>query len=273
MAEILRLESSPLTYRIIGQEDIDQLYAIYPDLPRNCNFGCPSCGKDNGNMRDGYVILNGVTYQCNCQDQLQRHKHYLNAGIGMAYQTLSWADYHGDPSALTAINEYREKLDANIESGKGLMLFGGYGVGKSMLCYLVLKECVMAGYKCFATTYADMLASMKAGWKDPQFAQWYKSKVDSAQVLMLDDVGKELFGASGHNDDFAKQTLDSLFRTRVQQSRPTFITTNLNTTNLREIYGEAFFSLMTESMSPILVNGFDYRGAVKTQGKGARRIY
>lgn len=274
MEQVLRLEQSPLAYRILDQSDADQLYSIYPDLPKSYLYGCPTCGKNRGDMVDGITVVNGIEYVCNCQDQLQRHKHYLNAGIGLTYQILSWNDFHGDAEAYADVSRYMEEFHSNIESGRGLLLYGEqYGTGKSMLGYLILKECVFAGYRCYATTYLDMLSSLKAGWRDEQYAKWYRDKIDSAQILMIDDVGKELMQASGFNNDFSKQQLDGLMRTRTQQSRATIITTNLSTGDISRVYGSALWSLISENMTPIKVDGVDYRRSVDKPPKGQRRIY
>ncbi len=270
----MRLESSPLMYSIISQDDAEQLYAIYPDLPKSHLHGCPSCGKNHGDMVNGTVVLDGIEYECNCQDQLQRHKHYLNAGIGLTYQVLDVKDFHGDQNALLSVAAYIQRYEEMLEIGKGIFLYGeGYGTGKTMLAYLALKWFVLNGKKCYATTYADMLSSMKAGWKDEKYAKWYRAKVDSAQVLVLDDVGKELMSGSGFNNDFSRQTLDGLIRTRTQQSRPTIITTNMDKSQFVLTYGEQLHSLIKESMVTIHVTGEDYRNKAETKPKGQRRIY
>lgn len=274
MEEILRLETSPLAYKIIDQDDAEQLYSIYPDLPKSHMDGCPSCGKNLGPMVDGELLLDGVKVRCNCQDQLQRHKHYLNSGIGLTYQLLGWSDFKGDASAIARVTEYMEDISNKVESGVGLLFYGTqYGTGKTMLAYLVLKELILKGYRCYATTYNDMLASMKAGWRDDRYAKWYKNKIDSAQVLVLDDVGKELMQSGGFNNDFSRQTLDGLLRTRVQQGRPTIITTNMDLNGLTVSYGASMVSLLTECMDPIHVRGVDYRPSMKKKPKGERRIY
>lgn len=269
-----RLESSPLMHRIINQEDVAQLYKIFPDLPKSHRVGCPSCGKNDGEYVDGHVEIDGEVYTCNCQDQLQRYKHYLNSGIGLNYQLLGWKDFHGDKAALAKSIEYVSSLKANIEAGIGLFYTSPvYGCGKTMLASLVLKECVLAGYKSYSTTFMDMISSMKAGWKDAEYAKWYKTRVDSAQILLIDDVGKELMAGSGFNNDYSKQILDGIMRTRNQQSKPTFITTNLAFGDMERIYGGALGSLIVESTMGIEVGGEDYRPKTIKQPKGYRRIY
>lgn len=269
-----RLKSSALLNRPLPQDDADELYRIYPDLPRNHMFGCPACGKNKGYGVDGELVLGDESFECNCHDQLQRHKHYLNAGIGSTYQFLSWQDYHGDVEAILAVQQWMAALDANVESGRGIYIWGeSNGTGKTMLAALVLKECVMRGYVCYMTTFQNLLSSLKSGWKDADFDRWYRTKVDSAQVLLLDDIGKEITAGSGFNSDFSQQTFDSILRTRIQQARPTLFTSNMNVGQLAPHYGLAAVSLMGENTQVVHVRGSDYRPSALSMPKGKRRVY
>ena len=272
--DMAQLSSSRLLNRIVPQEDAEELYRIYPDLPRNHLTGCPSCGKNNGYGLDGVLELDGTMVKCNCHDQLHRHKHYLNAGIGATYQFVTWKDFVGDQNALGSVVSWVNSLESNVEAGRGLYIWSSVnGTGKTMLGALALKECVMFGYRCYMTTFQNMLSSLKSGWHDAEFDRWYRGKVDSAQVLMIDDVGKELMQTGGFNNEFARQTLDSLLRTRVQQARPTIFTSNLSPGQLQPQYGQAVMSLLTENTYEVAVDGTDFRPSYTSRLKGHRRVY
>lgn len=269
-----RLSDSFLLNRPIPQEDAEQLYRVYPDLPQSHMSGCPSCGKNRGYGADGILLLDGVEWECNCHDQLQRHKHYLNAGIGAAYHYITWKDFHGDTKAYTSTVDWVGNYAENIESGIGLYIWGRqFGTGKTCLAAFALKELVMLGYRCYMTTFQNMLSSMKSGWRDSEYDKWYRDKIDSAQVLFIDDIGKETMAGGGFNNDFARQTLDSLMRIRTQQGRPTLFTSNLSIGELANNYGVAIVSLFAESTDVIEVGGSDYRPLLQRQVKGQRRVY
>jgi DNA replication protein DnaC len=268
-----RLEDSPLLYRVLPQEDVDKLYAIYPSLAKSSRNGCPACGKNLGPDVDGFVEIGGAKYRCNCRDQLQRQKHYLDAGIGITYQFLWWSDWHGDEDVLGKVVDYRMHLVENVESGVGMVLRSpDFGVGKTFLAAMLAKSAVWDGISTYMTTFPDLLSSMKAGWKDSDFSKWYRHKVDSAHLLVLDDVGKEMVAGSGFNNDFAKLTMDNIVRTRVQQGRTTIVTTNLSSNDMRQVYGPALASLMSEQMVEVIVRGDDYRPQKKPSIVGHRRI-
>jgi hypothetical protein len=54
-------------------------------------------------------------------------------------------------------------------------------------------------------------------------------------------------------------TLDSIIRNRVQNARPTFITTNLDNAGIMGLYGISAFSLLSERSKFFPVTGRDFR--------------
>ena len=233
--------------------------SLYPNLSRNHYLGCPSCGKNKGKFKNGYVNLkDNLEYECNCQDQLQRHKHYLNAGIGRAYQFLCWADFTGNDALCADAKEFCENLGAHIEDGEGLIMCSrSYGTGKTLAASLIAREAVQLGYNTFMSTWADMLDDKKDGWKDNEFNCWHSQRVNSAQLLVIDDLGKEMTGRDGFNDSFSRQTFDTIIRTRTQRAQATIITTNLLSSELEATYGAAVISLLRERCHLKVYEGSD----------------
>lgn len=280
-----RLEPSRLKKEFLSDADAEQLYRMFPETPMGFLTGCPTCGKNRGEYVDGTVVLptgpGGAVEEwgCDCQDQLSRHKHYLSAGIGMTYQVLNWTDWDGSPDVMAQLsNMYLNDFESKLATGAGLVLMSkSLGTGKTFVATLVLRMAIRDyGVSGFMTTYADMLTNMKKGWRDAEFSGWYERKVNSSKVLVVDDLGREA-SAGDFGWQFSTETLDSLIRTRVQQSKVTIITTNLLPDPLEQRYGEAVKSLLTEKFLPILMEGDDYRKnsnrGMSLPPKGRRRIW
>lgn len=274
MVVMPRLEDSVLLDMPLDQEDADELYLVFPDVPRSSDEGCPTCYKNRGKIQDGVVSVRGVQMQCNCADQLQRYKHYLNAGIGLTYQRLYWDDYFGDPEAAKFVKNYIENLQRNQMEGRGFVAFGSPGQGKTMLAAFVLKEAVNLNIPCYMTTAYDFIQSTKKGWSDPTYAKWYKRKIDAARLLVLDDLGKEIEGFSNAKTDvMAIQQIENLIRVRTQQMRPTLITTNLKDLDMiKSTYNHFVTSLLTESCSFFWFSGDDARIRAN-EARRQERIY
>lgn len=256
-----QLPESPLMNMVLSQHDADLLYEQYPDTPHSPDDGCPTCGKNRGRGKNGTVVLGGEEWECNCADQLQRHKHYLAAGIGLRYQRLSWADWVNNDFDVSRLEFYRNNIDGFIREGIGLIAIGKPGTGKTMLVTLIMKELVQKGYRCYMTTAAQLITMVRDGWKSERERLMFKDKIERADVLFIDDPGKELFGSSleSFNNSHARSTIESILRERVQGSKPTFFATNLGQDEITSQYSESFSSMLKEAVYFVAVNGSDHR--------------
>lgn len=222
----------------ISPEDAKRVYRSYPDLKKN---QCPTCRGD-GRL-------------CDCHQQIQLAKHYSAAGIGRPFQRLDWPDFKGDPEILASAQHYLSRAEDYIDNGIGLLFMGPVGTGKTMLAYLVLKTLVRQGYKCYATTFSGMIEEFTASWYNSDQKLWFANKFMYSQVLLLDDVGKELRS----NNNLSPSTFDNVLRTRVQEGRPTFMTTNFVSENeFVHGYGSAALSLIKRSSLMLDFKGEDY---------------
>lgn len=267
-----RLKSSPLMNRMLPQEDADMLYATRTDVPRSFRDGCPACGKNRGRGVDGIIEIPEGTCICNCRDQLQRYKWYMSSGIPKTYCFLGWGDFHGDDGAFRSAKRYVENLPRNIDEGMGILFHGGFGTGKTMLASLIGKAAIRAGHQVMMTTFKDMVDDTKAGWSDREYEAWYRAKVESCRLLILDDMGREQMDTSTFDNSFARRMFDSLLRTRTQFGRTTIVTTNMDSRSIVSMYGTAVASLISERMTIINVGGADYRPKAKMPQIGHRMV-
>lgn len=231
----------------LPDDEADRLYRRYPYIGQDSETYCPTCEKR------GTIQWKGQTWRCDCHHQLQLYKHYLAAGIGVTYQRLEWTDFEGCDEIVAKLAEYLQHHQRYVARGVGLFFSGSVGTGKTMLANLVLKWFVKYGYTCFATTFAQTIELMTAGWSSPEDKMYFRKKFVDSQVLLLDDVGRE------HRTKLSEATFDSILRTRVQEGRPTFITTNMNAAELESGYGSGVLSLLKEASMYCEFTGDDFR--------------
>jgi len=237
---------------ILSEEEANRLYARFPDLR---NGPCPTC-RGKGTYR-----WESVDHPCNCRLQRQLAKHYSKSGIGVRYQRLDWSDFVGDPEALTQISEYVLRYDQMLRQGMGLLLTGTLGTGKTFLGTMVLKELIKRGYNCWATTFAQTIEAFTATWGNQEEKGWFAKKFMHSQVLLLDDLGRDL--RTGNN--LPQSTFDSILRTRVQEGRTTILTTNMSMRELESGYGSAVLSLLKEVSLLVNFTGDDFRPAANAR--------
>lgn len=247
---------SDIRTRYLSDAEAERLYRNHPQLGRSYQKYCPTCDKT------GTYFWRGTAHRCDCEYQLQLHKHYLAAGIGVTYQRLDWDDYVGPTGSLDGVQKYLDKREQFLKRGIGMYFSGSFGTGKTMLANLVLKELVKDGLACFATTFSQTVEMFTAGWTDKADKTYFQQKFINSQVLLLDDVGKELRGT---RIALAETTFDAILRQRVQAGRATFITTNMDTFDLEDGYGAAILSLVKEKSLELPFEGDDFRPAANTR--------
>ena len=228
----------------LSDEDLARLEGRYPRIQ-----DCPTCEGS------GRYVFRGGEYKCDCMMQRQLHKHYLNAGIGTTYQRLDFNDYEGSQDVLRGLLTYIEGYERYASRGMGLLLTGGFATGKTMLANLILKEFVKQGYRVFATTFAQTVDMLTAGWKSNEDKRYFQRRFLDSEIVLLDDVGRELRSRS----NLSESTFDTILRTRVQEGRPTFITTNMSPEELGDGYGSAVLSLLKEHSIVCEMTGEDFR--------------
>jgi DNA replication protein DnaC len=238
-----------LEKRMLSDEDAERLYAEFPEIKQSYEKYCPTCGKT------GFYFWKGKKNICDCRGQLNLFKNYQNAGIGKLYHSLTWEDFHGDPELKVAAVDYLESADRLIANGIGIILLGDIGVGKTMAMNLLMKDLLRLGHRVYATTFASMISMFTAGWNSNEDKQLFERRIRMSEILLLDDLGKEMKTKT----NLGEWTFDHVLRSRVQHGRPTFITTNMNGSEIQEGYGAATMSLLLETSIAYEVQGSDFR--------------
>lgn len=238
-----------LKHRFLSDEEVNVVYRDNPELGGSYTDYCPTC-RNRGTYR-----YEGVEHVCDCEEQLQLHKHYLAAGIGLQYQRLDWDHYTGDLAVANELQAYVLNHDDYVDQGLGLLFTGTRGTGKTMLATLVLKEFIRAGYTCRYATYSAVMEAYTAGWRDRDEKRRFEDKFLRTKVLLLDDMGRE----AKSSNNMQESTFEHILRNRVQSCRPTILTTNLNLDDLEESYGPSAMSLLSEQSMVMEMTGDNFR--------------
>lgn len=230
----------------LSDDQVKHLSATYPEIR---DPGCVTC-RGTRSYR-----WKGEEHPCDCVQQRELHTQYCLAGIGLRYQRLTWDDL--EVPLPDAVSEWIAHRDSYVASGTGLLLTGTNGSGKTMLATLLLKELVRDGLDCYATTFASTIDALIASWHSDQERRDFAERFMRSRVLLLDDVGKGI--SNSFRDRVTPETLDHILRTRVQNERPTLLTTNLSVEEIRHGYGTSVFSLLVEQSIPVVLNSPDFR--------------
>lgn len=271
----LTLPPVPPTIRTLHNEESRSL-----DLRSKLTFTperCVTClGQRWFLWRDSYG--NPAEFDCDCKGQYRLFRYLLHCGIPLNYQRLGWNDLeYVDQPVIDAMMDYLDHRQSYINAGFGLVAHGSKGNGKSLLAYLLVKRLIADGVTCFATQFADLVDSYAQTWRDPEQEKWYTATIRNAQVLFINDVGREFksdrFGDATKTDEQKKvkatadnrpgsmkeTLLESVIRYRTASALPTIIDTNYTPEDLLAGYGGHTMSLLAEKSVFVPVTGPDRR--------------
>ena len=252
------LPSLPAQIKRLTTEESTRLARTFPGLPTVTR--CVTCQGTKtfrwykqGSRDDADV----VTYRCPCQDQFVLHRRLLHSGVHETFQRLSWADFVDLPDDATkAANEYLDNAARFVAAGFGMVLLGDKGNGKTLLSNLIVKDLTAKGFDCYSNTFSTMIDTFADGWRDKEDRRWFDRRVRNADVLLIDDLGRERNKGAG---TVGEQALEEIVRHRVARSKPTLITSNKSIEEIEGGYGGNTMSLLRERSTTYRFTGPDRR--------------
>jgi len=228
---------------------------------------------------------NGERYaeDCECRLLSRNSRLLTRAKIPPRYEHCSLDSYetafHGADrslgSALLMARKFVEDYPV-ITSGKGLLLGGSIGVGKTHLAVGILHSLVMLkGAQGFFCDYRELLKEIQHSY-NPQVARTELEVLEpvfKAEVLVLDELGAQ------KPTDWVWDTVALILNTRYNDKRTTIITTNyadqapgavaatpaaraMREESLGDRIGERMRSRLAEMCVTVEMRGEDFRRTV-----------
>lgn len=187
---------------------------------------------------------------------------YAAVGISKRYYDMDfdWLRKHGsfpkeNAEAYAVVKAYSHNLKENLESGKGLILRGPAGTGKTSIAVSILKRAMALGKGCLMISMPNLLDNMLALSKGDNVAYLrYEQKLRNIPLLLLDD-----FGAEYSKSDWVSSKVESIIIDRYNRMKPIILTTNYSDTWTEENYSQRIYDRLRGEYAVAIFNGESHR--------------
>lgn len=182
-------------------------------------------------------------------------KEYRRVGFpesDMEHWTFENADNSND-KIISAARKYVDNFSEFREKGKGLLLFGTVGTGKTYAAACIANALIDKGYPVLMTNFARIANTVGGMWEGKQ--EYYDS-LNRFPLLILDDLAAE------RKTEYMSEIVFNVIDSRYRAGLPLIVTTNLTSEELKhpsDISYQRTFSRLLEMCLPVKVEGKDKR--------------
>lgn len=158
-----------------------------------------------------------------------------------------------DPKTTNIARKYVDNFPEMKKRGKGLLLYGTVGTGKTYAAACIANELISQGRPCLVTNFARITNTLQ-GMFDGK--QRYLDDFNRLDLLVIDDL------ASERDTSYMNEMIFNIIDSRYRSGKPLIVTSNLTKADLMapgSIDRQRIYSRLLEMCVPIEVKGADRR--------------
>ena len=151
-----------------------------------------------------------------------------------------------------AMKRYVDNFPELKKQGKGLLLYGNVGRGKTYAACEVANALIDKGYSVLVTNFSRVLNTLQSTFEK----QEYIDSLNKFALLVIDDLGIE------RSTEFAKEQVYNIIDSRYRAGLPMIITTNLSIDKIKnptDIENGRIYDRIIERCFPLEVKGQNRR--------------
>lgn len=191
------------------------------------------------------------------EDRMKQEEYERKRSVCFAESNMwKWTfenDDRKNPRISDAMQNYVKNFTAFRKEGKGLLLYGTVGTGKTYLAACIANSLIDKGYSVYMTNFIKILNILDDKKTDKQK---YLHSLNMYDLLIIDDLGVE------RSTEFVVEKVFSIIDARYRSGKPFVITTNLTAEELKkpqEVAYSRIYDRVLERCHPVKVEGISRR--------------
>lgn len=171
-------------------------------------------------------------------------------------EMADWTFAHddgSDPKTTSIAHKYVDNFPEMKKRGKGLLLYGPVGTGKTHMAACIANELISQGRPCLVTNFARITNTLQ-GMFDGK--QRYLDSFNQLDLLVIDDLAAE------RDTSFMSEMIFNIIDSRYRSGKPLIVTSNLTQAELTApctVDKKRIYSRLLEMCVPVEVKGADRR--------------
>ena len=232
-------------------------------------YYCGKCHTRKQTAVDLFDAIRIVPCICKCradeikaEDEARKQREHFDKVMRMrsvgfpekAMTTWTFANDDGsNPKMSNAMRKFVDNFPTFQKEGKGLLLFGTVGTGKTFLAACVANALIDMGIPCLVTNFARIANEVQGMFEGKQE---YYDNLNKFPLLVIDDLSAE------RKTEYMQEIVFNVIDARYRANLPLIVTTNLTREELlhpSDLTYQRIFSRLFEMCTPIEVSGTDRR--------------
>lgn len=188
------------------------------------------------------------------QEETERRRRSCFAGAEMAAWRFD-ADDRKNAKLSDAMERYANDFNEYKRAGRGLLLHGPVGTGKTFYAACIANRLIDRGYGVLVTNFAELVNRLH-GTYDGKGA--IMDELDRRSLLVIDDLGAE------RSNDYMQEIVYNIVDRRYRVGLPLIVTTNLPMTEIKspaDIRLARIYDRILQICHPVEVSGLSRRRA------------
>ena len=226
---------------------------------------CKVCGEARQTVITIFDKTRTVRCVCRCYKEreqrrkLQESREAADRRRRVCFQGTNMSGWSFDnddrqrPELSDACRKYADQFAAYQAQGRGLLLYGSVGTGKTYLAACIANSVIDRGYIVRMTNFAEVANQMQSTWEK----QEYIDDLCGYDLLIIDDLGAE------RKSEYMQEMVFNIIDARYRAGGPVIITTNLTPEELVKPGNIGYSRIYDRIMERCL--------AIKVEGPSRRR--